>query len=53
MNQILVKVPNQDKQIDESTIRFFIDYVVKKYKNVNARSIISEYSVDSLFISEI
>lgn len=53
MNQILVKVPNQDKQIDESTIRFFIDYIVKKYKNVNARSIISEYSVYYILLSEI
>lgn len=46
INQIFVKVPNQDKEIDEERIQYYMDYIVKKYKNVNTRSIISEYSVE-------
>lgn len=45
INQIYFKIPNQDKQIDEKSIQFYIDYILKNYPNGSIRSIISEYSV--------
>ena len=45
IHQIYFKIPNQDKQIDDKAIQFYMDYILKNYPNGNIRSIISEYSV--------
>ena len=45
VDDIYVKVPNQDMRIDTREIKALIHHILKAHPTVNTRSIVSEYDV--------
>ena len=48
MDDIYVKTPNQDSVINTGQVNTIMDYLLRKYKGINTRSIVSEYDVLTL-----